>query len=246
MKSIQLLLRRNVLHLRTAKSITFSAHGLNRYHTASLTVGVSSQQLQQQRLYHSKQMMKNSPFTSTILKSQGQTPIFLQSHRTLLHIPIIGLVTPKILAALALKKTVVLAILRKYGVKGTFDILRESNAQLGRQLGSTAYPPSAQAAVSAGLSALEMSVSKLEITEQAEVIWKWLKTVDSTLYVESLKKLVDFSPKPTAVSFTPEEQQQTEDVIKAIKDIASQFPDIQEKYDIILVKKEVSQNGSSS
>jgi len=158
-------------------------------------------------------------------------------HRAILHIPFLGILTPKVLAALALKKTVVLAIIQKYGIKGTFDLLRETNEQLAKQLGPGAYPPTAKSAVKAGLDALELSVSKLDKNEQAEMLWNWLKNVDPSLAVETFKRYVNLSPQPSPTD-SREERIQTEEEIQAIRAIAEQFPDISRKYNIVLIEKE--------
>ena len=162
-------------------------------------------------------------------------------NRGLLHIPLLGVLTPKILAALAMKKAVVVAVLHKYGLKGTFDILRTTNDQLATQLGKTTYPPAARNAVRAGLDALEVSIGKLSPEEQADVVYKWLKTVDPTLLVESFKKYITTSPGPVAEE-TPQESVDAEKEVEAIKSIEKLFPEIAKKYHVVLVARDQDQD----
>ena len=161
----------------------------------------------------------------------------IQQQRGIFHLPLLGIITPKVLAALAMKKVVVVAFLQKYGVKGTFDILRAGNDQLGNRLGSAAYPPAARAAVSAGLDALEISVRKLEPADQADMIWKWLKSVDPNILVEGARKYVYTSPAPLAEE-SKEERAEVEDQVQAINEIAKQFPKVNDKYVIVLIPKD--------
>jgi hypothetical protein len=163
--------------------------------------------------------------------------VHYQQARHLLHIPLLGLLTPKVLAALAVKKTVVVAVLQKYGIKGTFDILRATNDQLGTQLGGAAYPPAARAAVKAGLDALESSVAKLDSKEQVDIVYKWISALDPSLLVEAFKNYVSTNPAPEPAD-TPEDKTEKLAEIKLIKEIGDRFPEVARKYHIVLVQRD--------
>lgn len=108
-------------------------------------------------------------------------PLRRQQHRTIVHIPIIGgIASAKLLALLAVKKTVVLAVLHKYGLKGTFELLKTTNRELHLKLGENQYPKAAFEAVNIAIDLMESSMSKLEPKEQAEYIVRWFRSIEST------------------------------------------------------------------
>ena len=184
------------------------------------------------RLYNRKKEDKFFIFQNSQLNS-----CFLQQQkRSIIHLPIIGILGPKVIAALALKKAVVVAFLRKYGVKGTFEILRRSNDELGKQLG-TSYPPSAQMAVRTTLDALEVTVSKLEPTEQIEVLWNWLKSIDPKYLTAFLNHYVTFVNPVELKPSDDTQAKETKEMENLLKLIAERVPELKDKYNVILIEK---------
>lgn len=128
--------------------------------------------------------------------------------RGILHLPIIGAIGGKFLAAMFVKKAVVLHILSRYGTKGTSKILREMNEQAALKLGKQAYPPTMKTGVEAGIDALEASVANLNPTEQADLVWKWVKSLDPVV----IKNLVygNYSVRGVVKLFTGSGKEQAE------------------------------------
>ena len=102
--------------------------------------------------------------------------------RNLLHIPaLLGMAGVKVFSLLLVKKALVYAVLRKYGIKKTFDLLRAANLQLRTSLvNKKIYSEEAYLKVHSSLNTLEellLKAESLSLDEQAEVIVKKLSNM---------------------------------------------------------------------
>ena len=104
-----------------------------------------------------------------------------QTRGLVVHLPLIGAVgLSKAVALLAVKKVLVVELIRRYGVKETFDVLRKVNDELYKR-SEGRYAEPAYKAAAAGIDALELGMVKLEPAEQIDVLFRWLREAEKSM-----------------------------------------------------------------
>ena len=96
-----------------------------------------------------------------------------QRRRTIVHVPLMGL-----LASFAAKKVALVALVRKFGIERTFEMIREANDALLRQSPKGVYTKDLHGAVRDGIEKVERTTSNMSEDDRIKSLFRWLENVD--------------------------------------------------------------------
>jgi len=141
-------------------------------------------------IYHARNLLS--------LPAASSSSPFAPPHRTIFHLPVLGM-AGKLLAFITLKKLAIVAIINKLGITRTFQIFREINQGLLNHKNITGgiYNQTMYDGINSGLDVLEKSLKNLAPQEHAQKVYNWFKDLSTSNqpFVQAvLKAYMDMFP----------------------------------------------------